>query len=86
MADEPRKYTHIGVLTDTQKVIAILARVANGGQGMNIYAMVDAWAKEKWEEAKEAGVVTDAMLQPTPAHWLGTEKKRAVRQRIGRDF
>ena len=88
MTDEPNKFTHIGVLTDTQKMIGILARVANGGQGMNIYSLVDAWAKDAWEEAKAAGFVTDAMLTP-PAHWvaptISTTKKRRV-QRVGRDF
>lgn len=87
MADEPNKFTHIGVLTETQKRISILASVANGYQRMKIYELVDAWAKDAWEEAKLAGVVTDAMLQPQ-AHWVapapGPVKKR--RQRIGRDF
>lgn len=86
MVDEPNKFTHIGVKEDTQKRIAILARVANGGQRVNIYDLVDAWAKDAWEEALQAGVVTDAMLNP-PAHWVApahTTKKR--RQRVGRDF
>lgn len=88
MTDEPNKFTHIGVLTDTQKRIAILARVANGGQKMNIYDLVDIWSKQAWEEAKEAGVVTDAMLQPQ-AHWIAPvieTKKQTRRQRAGRDF
>lgn len=86
MTDEPNKFTHIGVKEDTQKMISILAKVANGGQRMNIYDLVDAWAKDAWEDAKLAGVVTDAMLNP-PAHWVNTPivptKKRRV-QRVGR--
>ena len=87
MADEPTKFTHIGVKEDTQKRIAILAQVANGGQRMRIYDLVDTWAKDAWEEAKQAGVVTDAMLNP-PAHWVApavpATKKR--RQRVGSDI
>lgn len=85
MTEEPIKFTHIGVKEDTQKKISILAKVANGR--MRIYDLVDTWAKDAWEEAKQAGVVTDAMLNP-PAHWVTptvtTTKKR--RQRVGRDF
>lgn len=81
MADEPNKFTHIGVLTDTQKMISILSRIANGGRGVKIYNMVDAWAKDAWEEAKAAGVVTDAMLKSTPAHWVGATKKRLIQRR-----
>lgn len=84
MADEPNKFTHIGVLTDTQKMISILSRIANGGQGVKIYNMVDAWAKDAWEEAKAAGVVTDAMLKSTPAHWINSTKKRRT-QRVVRE-
>jgi len=80
MADEPNKFTHIGVKEDTQKRIAILAKVSNGGQHM--YDLVDRWAKEAWEEAKTAGVVTDAMLKPS-VHWVTldttTKRKRNAR-------
>lgn len=79
MAEEPIKFTHIGVKEETQRMISILAKVANGSQRM--YDLVDVWAKDAWEEAKLAGVVTDAMLNP-PAHWVGgsePKKKRATR-------
>lgn len=86
MTDETSKFTHIGVKEDTQKKISILAKVANGGQRMNIYDLVDTWANDAWEEAKQAGVVTDAMINP-PAHWVGspipvTKKRRS--HRLGR--
>lgn len=81
MTDDAKDFTHIGVLTETQRRVAILSKVANGGQGVRIYALIDAWAKEAWEDAKLAGVVTDAMLKPQ-AHWVapvpGPVKKRRV--------
>lgn len=67
MAEETNEFTHIGVKKGTQRKVALLAKVANGG--MNIYDLVDAWANDAWEEAKQAGVVNDAMLNP-PAHWV----------------
>lgn len=69
MKEELNIFTHIGVKKLTQKKISLLAQVANGGQRMHIYDLVDAWADGAWEEAKQAGVVTDAMLNP-PAHWV----------------
>lgn len=62
MAEDTSKYTHVGVLKPTHKMIAILATVADGGQGVNMYELVDVWAKTAWQEAKDAGLVTDAML------------------------
>lgn len=91
MADEINEFTHIGVLVDTQRRVSILSKVANGGRGMNIYALVDTWAKEAWEEAKQAGVVTDAMLNP-PAHWVApstpvqaTKKRRQRKVKMTAD-
>ncbi len=78
MADENSKYTHVGILKPTHKKIAILAAVANGGQGVNIYELVDAWAQEAWQEAKANGLVTDAML-PTPS---AAGKPVAVKKQI----
>lgn len=97
MAEEFNDFTHIGVKKGTQRKVAILAKVANGR--MNIYDLIDAWANDAWEEAKQAGVVTDAMINP-PAHWVNPivaaetaprgktrlnvqTKKRS--QRVGRD-
>ena len=58
MAEQPKKYTHVGVLVQTQKKISILSSI----QGENIYELVEAWADEAWEKAKKDGLVTDAML------------------------
>lgn len=60
MAEQPKKYTHVGVLVQTQKKISILSSI----QGENIYELVEAWADEAWEKAKKDGLVTDAMIQP----------------------
>lgn len=77
-------FTHVGVAKPTQKKIALLARFHPSGK---IYVMVDEWADLYWAQAKEAGVVTDAMLTPQ-AHWVapapGPVKKR--RRWTGRDF
>jgi hypothetical protein len=71
---EDSKYTHVGVLKSTHKKIAILKTVANGGQGVDMYQMIDAWANQAWEEAREAGLVTDAMLPAdVKAHWVGMD-------------
>lgn len=70
MADEPNEFTHVGVLIETQKKIAILARVL----GPNIYGLVGSWTDASWEIAKDAGLVTDAMLKPFQAHVVGKEK------------
>ena len=70
MADEePKKFTHVGVEIKTQKQIAILASVI----GPNIYGLVGAWADAAWQIAKDAGLVTDAMLehQTQLAHVVG---------------
>jgi len=66
-----KKYTQIAVTPPTQKKISILAAVI----GPSIYELVESWADEAWEDAKKAGLVTDAMIQsqekPSPS-----EKKR----------
>lgn len=60
---ERKRYTHVGVLVETQKKISILASVT----GENIYDLVALWTDQAWEKAKEEGVVTDAMVQsPSP--------------------
>jgi hypothetical protein len=69
MAEQPKKYTHVGVMTGTQKKIALLSRIRD----VNIYDLVEAWADEAWEKAKKEGLVTDAMLTPAPI-----KKKDAV--------
>ena len=77
MAEETSKYTHVGVLKRTQKQIAILSNVANGGEGVEMYKLVDAWAQTAWQEAKDAGLVNDAMLPPALA-----DEKRAPSTKI----
>jgi hypothetical protein len=71
MADEPNnKFTHVGVEVTTQKRIAILAKV----HGCNIYDLVAIWSEASWNQAKVAGLVTDAMLEPQRAHIVGKEQ------------
>lgn len=65
LADE-NKFTHVGVEKPTQKRIALLARV----RGKAIYVLLAEWAKEDWDKAKQAGLVTDAML----AHVVGKDE------------
>lgn len=81
MTDVTNKFTHIGVKEETQRMISILAKVSNGGQRM--YDLVDAWAKDAWEEAKLAGVVTDAMLKPQ-AHWVAPAQAPVKKRRISK--
>lgn len=81
--EDEAKFTHLGVLTETQRRVAILSKVANGGRGMYIYDMVAIWANEAWEEAKLAGVVTDAMLNP-PAHWVKPPVVSVKKRRISK--
>jgi hypothetical protein len=73
MADQTKKYTHVGVTVQTQKKISILASVI----GPSIYELVESWTNDAWEKAKRDGLVTDAMIQsqekPTPS-----EKKRSA--------
>jgi hypothetical protein len=67
MADGQKKYTHVGVEIKTQKQIAILSKV----HGCNIYDLVANWTEASWNQAKVAGLVTDAMLAPQQAHVVG---------------
>lgn len=67
MDDEPTKFTHIGIEKQTHKKIALLAKV----RGSNIYEMVGEWADLYWQQAKEAELVTDAMLPEKAAHVIG---------------
>ncbi len=66
-----KSFTHIGLKKSTKKKIQILSAV----MGPNIYELVAIWANDAWEQAKKAGMVTDAMLEETPAHWVGEDKK-----------
>jgi hypothetical protein len=70
MTEETNEFTHVGVLIETQKKIAILAKVL----GPNIYGLVGSWTDASWQIAKDAGLVTDAMLKPFQAHVVGKEK------------
>ena len=68
-----KKYTHVGILLQTQKKISILSSI----QGENIYDLVGSWADDAWDKAKKAGLVTDAMIQsqsPSPTK----QKKSAL--------
>lgn len=73
MAEET-KFTHIGISVPTQKKISILAKVlVKSGY---IYDLAALWADEAWDQARKAGLVTDAMLEPRKAHIVG--KKNTV--------
>ena len=65
------EFTHIGLKRGTKKKIAILSRVI----GPRIYELVAIWTNDAWEMAKKAGMVTDAMLEETPAHWVGSDEE-----------
>lgn len=65
---EGSKYTHVGLEKPAKKKIAILATIRGG----TIKSLVGEWADLYWEQAKEAGLVTDAMItgavmEPTPS-------------------
>lgn len=64
-------FTHIGLKKGTQRKIAILSKVI----GPRIYELVAIWADNAWEQAKKAGMVTDDMLETTPAHWVGSDEE-----------
>lgn len=57
--------THIGVLKVTQKKVAILTKVISAQQAgkVTMAEVVDNWASIAWEQAKNQGLVTDAMLK-----------------------
>ncbi|RPI95403.1 MAG: hypothetical protein EHM40_03375 [Chloroflexi bacterium] len=69
--DEDRDFTHIGLKKRTKKQIAILAKVI----GRKQFALIAMWTDDAWKQAREAGLVTDAMLEPE-AHWVGDETKK----------
>ncbi len=64
------EFTHIGLKKGTQRKIAILSRVI----GPRIYELVAIWTNDAWEMAKKQGMVTDAMLEEMPVHWVGKVK------------
>ena len=72
MADQPKKYTHLAVLVQTQKKVSILSSVT----GESILDLVEAWADEAWEKEKKNGIVTDAMIQSP------VEKKNLASARV----
>jgi len=67
-AGEGSKFTHVGLEKPAKKKIAILATIRGG----SIKSLVGEWADLYWEQAKDAGLVTDAMItgaitEPTPS-------------------
>ena len=76
MANQPKKYTHIGVTVPTQKKISILASVI----GPSIYELVESWADDAWNKAKEEGLVTDAMIQSPEKPSLSEKKSAQARE------
>ncbi len=69
---ESTKYTHIGVQKPTQKKIALLAIIRGG----TIYSLVGEMTDEYWRQAKEAGLVTDAMLNTPTVESTATKGGR----------
>jgi hypothetical protein len=67
--DPKKKYTHVGVLVETQRKISLLANI----QGVYIRDLVETWAEDAWKKAVKRGLVTDAMLD---AHWVGEGGKK----------
>lgn len=57
MAD--KYFTHIAVKVRTQKQIAILSKILDDA---SMYGLVGNWADKEWNRAKQAGLVTDAMI------------------------
>lgn len=83
MSDET-EYTHVGIKKRAQRQIAILAQV----KGIRIYAFVDLLAEAAWQDALQAGLVTDAMIPqpeilpiPTPSQIRKGGKTLAHRAR-----
>jgi hypothetical protein len=70
--NQDQGFTHIGLKKGTQRKIAILSRVI----GPRIYELVAIWTNDAWEMAKKQGMVTDAMLEETPAHWVGKKEEK----------
>lgn len=57
--------SRLAVRPDTQKKAAILASKAVRWQGFEVIGeLVDFFVTDAWQEAKLAGKVTDAMLEP----------------------
>lgn len=70
---ESTKYTHIGVQKPTQKKIALLAIIRGG----TIYSLVGEMVDKHWQEAKDAGLVTDAMLSIPTVEPTASKSRRA---------
>lgn len=69
---EGSKFTHVGLEKPAKKKIAILATIRGG----SIKSLVGEWADLYWEQAKAAGLVTDAMINvPTEAPSKGKREE-----------
>lgn len=76
--EDKKQFVNIGVEPRTRRMISILAKVlSTPGHKVNIYELVASWVDEAWKKAKKEKLVTDAMLEPRQAHFLG--KKTVVR-------
>jgi hypothetical protein len=71
MADK-KQFVRIAVEPRTYRQIAILAKVLTNNPKVTMYSLVGGLADEAWAQAKEKGLVTDAMLV---AHWIGSQPK-----------
>lgn len=72
MAQEPKEYSNLAVTPETKRKIQLLAQI----KGVNILDLIASWADEEWEKTKKEGLVTDAMLTPSPS------KKNAQQARV----
>jgi hypothetical protein len=61
---DEEKFTHIGVKRRTQRQVAFLAKVHD----VDIYSLVGSWADDAWQDALQAGLVTDKMLVAAPVN------------------
>ena len=68
-----KSFTHIGLKKGTKRKIAILSKVI----GPSIYELVAIWTNDAWEQAKQAGMVSDAMLEEPQKHWVGMDMEDA---------
>lgn len=73
---EENEFTHVGIRKRTQKQISILARVFSNNEKVKIYDLVGRWADAEWDEAKRAGLVTNAMLEHTAAEVSPTKREK----------
>lgn len=70
MTDDTPKFTHIGISRQTQRKIALLAKLND----IHIFELVASWADAAWKSAKMDGLVKDTMLveRERGAHYVSS--------------